>query len=77
MFLGSIKESIMNVTEPANLEKEGEREREENIADLQKPLLPTFFIPKEPYLHAIINANLERLTNPPASSTNDSLNYGA
>lgn len=31
----------MNVTEPTNLEKE--REREENIADLHKPVLPPLY----------------------------------
>lgn len=70
----------MNVTEAANLKmagggKGGERERRNYC--LLTETSPTPFIPKEPYLHAIINANLERLTNPPASSANDSLNYGA
>ena len=65
----------MNVTEPANLRRERERERRKYCQLAEIP--HTLFIPKEPYLHAIINANLERLTNPPASSANDSLNYGA
>lgn len=70
----SIKKSVMNVTEPANLKKG--REREENTADLRRN-------PPDPlYTKGAISSchnkcKLGKAQAPPASAANDSFNYGA